>query len=125
MPTATPDQDTNTQRLQAGLREIRGRRRLSHVPFFVVAALALFLSVLRGAWPSFSGSFGEKLAIGLLGIAFLPALISMMFVSVINLRCPRCREFFHAAKGRYRNDFARKCLNCGLRLDGKNASDAF
>ena len=38
-------------------------------------------------------------------------------------RCPRCGHVFSVRTGsRGRNNFASACLNCGLRLDGSNAS---
>jgi len=40
-------------------------------------------------------------------------------------RCPRCGELFAArAQGKGRNNFTSQCMNCGLRLDGSNASEA-
>jgi hypothetical protein len=124
MPDSTQAQKS-PEALREGLREIRSQRRLAHLPFVFVAFFAFFFGFIRANFPAFDGSFADKLILALLGVAMVPAVLLMMFMSVINLRCPRCREFFHAAKGRYRNDFARKCLNCGLRLDGRNASDAF
>ena len=38
-------------------------------------------------------------------------------------RCPRCGELFSVKRqGKHRNNFTSECLNCGLRLDGSNAS---
>jgi len=38
-------------------------------------------------------------------------------------RCPRCGHVFSVRTGsKGRNNFSSACLNCGLRLDGSNAS---
>ena len=125
MESAVPPSSERLKELHDGLREIRETRRLSHWPFHIAIGLALFFGFIRSNFPSFDGSFADKMIVALLGVAFVVGIVLIMFVSVIDLRCPRCREFFHAKKRRYRNDFARKCLNCGLRLDGRNAGDAF
>jgi len=40
-------------------------------------------------------------------------------------RCPRCGHFFSVRTGgRARNNFTSACMNCGLRLDGSNATDS-
>ena len=39
-------------------------------------------------------------------------------------RCPRCGQVFSVrAVGKGRNNFTSACLNCGLRLDGSNATE--
>ena len=38
-------------------------------------------------------------------------------------RCPRCGHVFSVRTGaKARNNFTSECMNCGLRLDGTNAS---
>jgi len=113
---------TTPELLRAGLSEIRATRRLAHLPLLCVIVLIFLFRAIRDNVPAFEGSFWDKLSLALIGVAFLVANVLMFTVSVINLRCPRCRKFFHG--GRYRNDFARKCLNCGLKLNGSNAGDA-
>ena len=40
-------------------------------------------------------------------------------------RCPRCGHVFAVrAVGKQRNNFTSQCLNCGLRLDGSNATES-
>ena len=40
-------------------------------------------------------------------------------------RCPRCGHPFSVrTAGKARNNFTSACMNCGLRLDGSNASDS-
>jgi hypothetical protein len=39
-------------------------------------------------------------------------------------RCPRCGHLFAVrAVGKQRNNFTSQCLNCGLSLDGSNATE--
>jgi hypothetical protein len=39
-------------------------------------------------------------------------------------RCPRCGHVFAVrSEGRQRNNFTSRCLNCGLSLDGSNATE--
>jgi len=39
-------------------------------------------------------------------------------------RCPRCGQVFSVRTGaKGRNNFTSACLNCGLRLDGSNATE--
>ena len=58
---------------------------------------------------------------------FLPLVIGWMaglavaFACSTSFRSPRCGERFYRRGREYRNEFARKCVNCGLR---KGAADA-
>jgi hypothetical protein len=42
-------------------------------------------------------------------------------------RCPKCQKSFHSGPssrwGFVRNSYTRKCLHCGLRLDGSNVGE--
>src|SRR5687767_1371371 len=52
---------------------------------------------------------------------FLPIVLGWMFALGVafacrtSLRCPRCGQRFFRRGREYRNEFARKCVNCGLR----------
>src|SRR5262245_6959883 len=107
-----PQAQKSPDAIRAALAEIRSQRRLAHLPLLTVFALGWLFSAIRAGVPAFERTFWSKLSVALLGVGLVVALILIFAIQVINLRCPRCRKFFHA--GRYRNDFARKCLNCGL-----------
>jgi hypothetical protein len=52
------------------------------------------------------------------------AAAALFFVRVGPLLCPRCGRPFHMGP-KYRFDFTRSCLHCGLRLDGANAAEEY
>ena len=107
----------------SGLKKIRRRRWLSHIPFFSSFVIAGFIAILNATVPGvskvitrsplFQPAFTTLMVVG--GICIL-------FISVAGLKCPRCGNKFHFGE-RYRNDFTRKCLHCGLLLNGSNAKD--
>jgi len=73
-----------------------------------------------------------KLAVYRIPMSILPfwMIAGLVFgVPLSNQHCPLCGELFHSRSMRwgmyYRNTFARKCLNCGLRLDAKNLEEAY
>jgi hypothetical protein len=118
MERDTPNPPVPLEEIQAGLARIRTKRRWSHLPFLAALLGSLAFNLAGRMWPEAS-SFARPV----LTPIFLVAIVCIFAVPVVGLRCPRCRGFFHAGGG-YRNDFARKCRNCGLRLDGKDAADA-
>jgi len=60
--------------------------------------------------------------IALMTILGLAAVIAGFLLRIA--RCPRCGHHFSARTGsKGRNNFTSACLNCGLRLDGSNASE--
>lgn len=111
--------------IEFGLQRIRFRRRVSHVPFFSAFALSGAVALLNLVAPNLgtvlSQNFLFKIPFGLLFLVGIPC---VFLVSVVGLKCPRCGKLFHCGE-RYRNDFTRKCLHCGLRLNGSNINAAF
>lgn len=103
-----------------GLAQIRWRRRLSHVPAGVLIVLVLTRAVLRrsGVEMWLGGATLEN------GVV-LAAGALLLLVPVASARCPRCTYLLFHMGPKYRNDFARACLWCGLRLDGKNVGSAY
>ena len=118
MERQAPSSAPTTAEIDAGLRHIRNRRRLSHLPFAAAIIGAVCVALADEMWP---GAIGT--ARSLLTPLFLVAILLVVFVPIAGLRCPRCHGFFHAGP-KYRNDFVRKCLHCGLRLNGSNSRDA-
>jgi hypothetical protein len=99
-----------TNDLLSGLAAIRRRRLAAHGPALiwivvVLAARLIFGTPMTGGVPVF------------LAITGLLGLVPLIFIGVSDLRCPRCANYFHQGP-KYRNDFTRKCLNCGLSLRG-------
>lgn len=104
------------------LARIRRRRRWAHLPFAVywLGGIALVLWGNAGLpLPSFPKTVAGVLA----DVAVLVSFGCLVFVPVRGMRCPRCREAFHARRSL--NPFARRCQHCGLRLDGSNAGEPF
>jgi len=71
-------------------------------------AFAVAAVMVSGFWNA-SAVRWVLLFLGAVGVAL------MLFVPVVRLRCPRCSRLFHYGPS-YRNDFAMRCLHCGLRL---------
>lgn len=97
------------------LAMLRRRRRLAHVPFITAPVLGFALSLL-GVFDRLPSLVFDALIV----VGF--ACILIFWVS--HLKCPRCNHEFHMGP-RYRNDFARSCLWCGLRLNGQNVGEPF
>lgn len=105
--------------IDEALAQIRWRRRLSHVPAAVLVVLVLTRVVLRRS--------GVELWLGGATVengVVLAAGALLLLVPVASAICPRCTNLFHLGP-RHRNDFARACLWCGLRLDGKNRDSPY
>ena len=94
------------------LRSIRRRRRLAHWPLLAVPLLGFTFSLLGVQELLRSFTFDVMALVGV-------ACILVFWVG--HLKCPRCSREFHMSP-RYRNDFARRCLWCGLALNGKNVN---
>lgn len=110
--------------IEAGLRKIRFRRRLSHGPFVTAFLLAGLMLLLKLVNSEASSAIARTTIFQFLSQALIAVgAILILFVPVAGLRCPRCRNLFHCGNN-HRNDFTRKCLNCGLRLDGSNANES-
>ena len=110
--------------IQEGLRKIRLRRLISHGPFCTFFLTGLLSAGLSLVAPLAAHALTHHPLFNLVLAPIGFASVTMFFVSVVGLKCPRCNNFFHAGP-RYRNDFTRKCLHCGLRLNGSNAGKPF
>ena len=112
------------EEIRAGLAKIRRRRLVANGPFGVVACAGIIAIIVQYISPSV---FHQIMEIGLFQVLLAPfifACFPAVFVPLVGLKCPRCKNYFHARKY-YWSPFARECFNCGLRLDGKNIKDAF
>ena len=110
------------EQIELGLSRIRFRRRLSHLPFAIFFATGLLSGLLGLIVPSAIHDLWQNTLFKFLIAPFAFGSITALVVPVLGLKCPRCGNYFHAGQ-RYRNDFTRKCLNCGLRLDGGNIDE--
>lgn len=121
----TPLSSDTLAKIEFGLQRIRFRRRLSHIPFFSAFALSGAIALLNLAAPSMGAVISQNSLFKIpFGLLFLVGVPCVFLVSVAGLKCPRCGKLFHCGE-RYRNDFTRKCLHCGLKLNGSNANAAF
>ena len=124
MPSA-PRIVTDLAEINAGLGKIRLRRRISHLPFLSCFVLAGLMALLKVTAPEACHAISQNPVYQLFSsVLVVVGMVCVMFISVVGLRCPRCGNFFHCGE-HHRNDFTRKCLRCGLRLNGSNASDLF
>jgi hypothetical protein len=121
------------------LRNIRWVRRLAGIglgfPIVVTATIVLLGKVTNGGMAFFvSGDpWTHRFWSGLFYLFAAGAFLSLMTMAG---QCPRCGQGFfkvagynprhrlgshgHTAARFYMNIFARKCLNCGLRIDGSD-----
>ena len=109
--------------IRAALRGLRARRRRAHGPWAAYVGVFALVFGLGALWPQFTERF-VRVAVVAAGALWLGCMWSLLFGSIANEVCPRCSKPFHMGP-RYRNDFARRCLWCGLRLDGKNADGSW
>jgi len=108
------------EEIQSGLKRIRILRMLSHGPILLllIIAVPLFLGPEQlhdKLLPIWEGAFYL-----MIGGFFLGAFLR-------GLNCPRCGNRYHLKmtlgnKSRLYNEFTKKCVYCGLRLDGKEIS---
>ena len=116
--------EVDAEAVRRGLAGIRRRRRWAHWPFMGVWFGMVCLVLWRGAGlpaPDVPDVVVDTLA----DAALLAGFGCLVFVRVLGLLCPRCREPFHMGGGRSTNRFARRCHHCELRLDGANAAEPF
>lgn len=109
--------------VQPELRRIRRRRLLAHGPFLATFANALLHIAVSRAAPALASSANEAFEFSH-AVLWGSCVVAFLFGGVAGLECPRCSELFHMGP-KHRNDFARKCLWCDLRLDGSNAEESW
>lgn len=126
----------STQDISAALNSIRVLRRQRNIcmaPFFAVFLVGIPLAlvdefsfgIVSGIWHS---SWFNTVWVLLWAGAIVGFLLSFLMEWRIGAaKCPKCRRAFHSGPsprwGFVRNTYARKCLHCGLRLDGSNIGE--
>jgi hypothetical protein len=103
--------DEYETQIRIGLKEMQKRRRRLHVLLIAEALALIAISRLLLSVSPIAGPFASLL-LGLL----LFGLSLRMYACVSYLPCPLCRKPFSS----YYYDFGRRCLNCGLKLNGSN-----
>ena len=122
-----------TQEIASGLthiRRVRLIRNLCMAPFFGVFLVGALLELARTVVPDmanaiWSNGWFKVFWFVLWAAAVIGFLASFLAeVDVGSAKCPRCGNTFHSGPsakwGFIRNSYARKCVNCGLRIDGSN-----
>lgn len=115
--------EVDLELVRLGLARIRSRRRWAHWPFLTFWGGGLALVLWRSTGlplPPIPAAVADVLADAAIVVSFG----CMLFVPILGLRCPRCREAFHMGR-RGTDRFARRCRHCDLRLDGANAAEPF
>ena len=110
--------------IKEGLARIRRIRFFSHIPFFSVFIVAGALAFLRLLIPEIGELIWSNQVFQLFwGLLWFCGIVSFFLGFTLRyLKCPRCNEYFHVNYNEFikRNEFTRKCLHCGLGLDGKD-----
>lgn len=124
MPRSTSLQRTPSE-IRRELRRLSWARRLIWLP--LAALVGLGVTLPKGL------SWGAEEPVPRVVVHYgIAAAVCVVMVIVLSVRigmtrCPRCGDPFHRrmrpARGVVEDDFARCCLNCGLRLDGSNADE--
>jgi len=120
----------NKIEIQQELRKIRRLRFFCHTPFFVIFGVGLTKVGLSLFQPDSAKTiFDNSVVLFIWKLIFIWAFAGF-FVGILIRRqkCPKCGDYFHNRRnGSYffYNDLARKCLNCGLKLDGSNVDEQF
>jgi hypothetical protein len=109
------------EQIRTKLKSLRMLRVASHFPWLMVILLGLVYVILPAG--------GRQFILPIYQLFFFWAAAGF-FLSYLIRRypCPRCGERFHYRRRGERflslypyNDFATKCMDCGLKLDGSNA----
>lgn len=112
-----------------GLSRIRNLRLISHFPMLALFVAAPLIAIIRQLKPNIGEAIWESLLFQMVWWIIWAGTIIGFFLGffVRTLKCPVCCKHFHLRlkNGRpvYRNEFARKCVNCGTHLNGSNAHD--
>jgi hypothetical protein len=98
-------------KIEKGLRKIRRAKRVM---------LLLFIGFLP--YGILSSLLSEKLKMSIMFFigAYFVLVIVFNYYFGLTSKCPRCNEFYYWRMSGigYRNFFIKKCLNCGLELNG-------
>ena len=123
-------ENMNKIEIQKKLGNIRKLRFFCHMPFLLIFGIGLTKVGLNLFQPDAAKAiFDNSVLLFFVKLIFV-WLFAGFFVGILIRRqkCPRCGDYFHSRKnGSYffYNDLARKCLNCGLKLDGSNVDEQF
>ena len=105
-----------SEQIQENLKKLRALRFICHFPWLMIFMLALAMLVLPTTL--------NEAIMPIYKLFFVWAFVGLFLSLFIRpYACPRCSEKFHYKKhGSWYsyNDFARKCMNCGLKLKGKD-----
>lgn len=109
-----PDKET----LAAGLARMRKERKTALYAWLVAAVVLATVILLSMQFQTLSW-----ISMLVLGAAFLWAIAAGLIAATAE--CPNCKKSFHFHGDDYfttsfSNTSAKKCLHCGLRLDGSN-----
>lgn len=129
--TLATSQDTST--VLKSIRALRHQRNICMAPFFTVFLVGIPLAladkflpgIVGGIWhSSWFNTIWALLWVGAI-VGFLLSFPLEWRISAV--RCPKCHSSFHSGPsphwGFVRNSYTRKCLHCGLRLDGSNVDE--
>ncbi|OOZ38857.1 hypothetical protein BOW53_13960 [Solemya pervernicosa gill symbiont] len=110
----------NGKELAEGLGRIRQTKSLTDYPLLIFTVCVVVFFVLKKlnleAW--FKPIYQLSFVLAILGFI-------MLFVQE-SIKCPNCGKKFNVKINGYsfvRNLFSRKCMNCGLKLDGSNIEE--
>ena len=106
----------------AEIRRLRFRRAFFMAPLAGIVLCGLPVT-LFDAFPLRSYVFATFVVCWPLAMVGFMAWLPLGW-AISETRCPRCANRFHVGTSRrfgaVQNSFARKCMHCGLRLDGRN-----
>ena len=112
--------DKSKKYLLEKLDRIRFAKYWTDIPLLVFLITAVCFFILKEfhveGW--FKSFYQMSFFLFFLGFA-------MLFVQE-NIKCPNCGKKFNVkinGSSYFRNLFSRKCMNCGLRLNGKNVDE--
>lgn len=110
----------NTSDIRKSLRNLRILKWMAFGPIGVMAIVGLVL---------FAGPEEWRAALKPIMLFLIACTVVAMFLGmrIRSYKCPRCGNSYHQAMAKgglfslpVFNDFATKCMHCGLKLDGSN-----
>lgn len=123
MPTPRP---SDVHAALAEIRRLRFRQAFLMAPLAGIVLCGLPVA-LFDAFPLRSYVFATFVVCWPLALFGFVAAIPLGW-AIGETRCPRCANRFHVGTSRrfgaIQNGFTRKCMHCGLRLDGRNVEPA-
>lgn len=99
------------EKIKNGLRKIRNTKRIILSLFVAFVPFAILFSYLAESF--------EINPMFFIGAYLIFVMVIGSYVGLTSI-CPQCNEFYYWRKSGigYRNIFTKKCLNCGLELNG-------